>query len=512
VEGIASTIDTPSTATEVAVRSVTKRYGGVSALDDVSVSIRKGSVHALVGENGAGKSTLGKLIAGVHAPDAGQLLRGDRPVQYGAPRDALQDGITLVAQESSLVPGRSVLENVYLGVEQARGGVVSRRRLRARYRELTEEAGFAVDPDKRVAELRVGERKLVEILRALARGAVVIVMDEPTATLSRVEAEQLFRVIRQLAAGGTTIVYVSHFLEEVLSLADTVTVLKDGRLVKTVPAAGETPDTLVTAMLGRSLEQAFPPKASSAGRERVVFSAQGLSREGLFTDVSFDVRAGEIVGIAGLVGAGRSEIAHAIFGAKPPDAGTMTLDGVEISPRSPRAAIKHGIALLPEERRRQGLVMKRSVMENISLAHLSELSQLGRVRTTPELERGQAMIDDLSIKLPSPKAQVSTLSGGNQQKSLFAKWLFSPPKLLIADEPTRGVDVGSKRAIYEIIRSVAESGMGVIMISSEVEEIVGLCHRALVVRRGKLVGEYGGDSLTEDTLIQAAFATGGGSE
>jgi ABC-type sugar transport system ATPase subunit len=480
----------------VQARGVSKRFGGVLALDGIDLEIVHGSIHALVGENGAGKSTLGKVIAGVHRPDR-------------SPRDALGDRITVIAQEPTLVPHRSVQENVYLGVEGGRRGIVDRRRTARRFATLVRESGIELDPGRLARTLTVADQQKVEILRAMAREAQLIIMDEPTSALTADESERLFDLIRRLRERGATIVYVSHFLAEVLALADMVTVLRDGRLVQTTPAADETPDRLVSAMLGRPLDLTFPDKAPLAADAPIVLSVRGLVRAPEVQDVSFEIREGEIVGLAGLIGSGRSEVARAIFGADRPSSGSVIVDGDPLDARSPRAAIRRGVVMLPEDRKRQGLVMLRSIVENVTLPHLGDLSTVGVMATGDERRRTSDLISRLDVRTRSNSAAVNTLSGGNQQKVLFAKWLFRRPRVFILDEPTRGVDVGAKVAIYELIRSLAAEGMAVLLISSEHEEVLGLAHRVLVMRAGRIVAEFDQQTMSEDAVLHAAFATTG---
>jgi simple sugar transport system ATP-binding protein/ribose transport system ATP-binding protein len=491
----------------VETRDLSKRFGGVQALSEVSVSIVRGSIHGLVGENGAGKSTLGKVISGIHAPDAGQLLIDGQPAHLRSPRDALVHGVTTIAQEISLVPTRTAVENVFLGIEQARLGVVDRRRLHARYDALCADVGFDIPGNVPVGAFRVSDQQKVEILRAVARDAKLIVMDEPTAALTADEAERLFAVVRSLRDRGTTIVYVSHFLDEVLALVDTVTVLRDGRLVQTSAAAAETASSLVTAMIGRPMDMAFPAKAEPAADAPVVLSVEGLETRGFLRDISFEIRAGEIVGLAGLVGSGRSEVARALFGADPRSAGTIRLDGRLLALGSPRQAVRAGIALVPESRKSQGLLMGRSITENVTLPHLGDVSRGGFVARRQEHRETTAMIERVDVRTLRPSVPVLALSGGNQQKVLFAKWLFRSPRLLIADEPTRGVDVGAKRAIYELLHQLAAQGMAVLLISSELEEVLGLAHRVLVMRGGEVVARLEGAEISENAVMAAAFAT-----
>ncbi len=493
----------------VRVEALSKRFGSVQALRDVSLAIEPGTIHALVGENGAGKSTLGKVIAGVHAPDAGRLLIDGTERRYGSPRAALEDGVTIVAQELALVPQRSVLENVFLGRLPRRLGCVERRALSRHYAELVEDAGFALPAECPVGMLRLADQQKVEILRALALDARLIVMDEPTAALTRDEAQRLFAIVRALRDRGTTIVYVSHFLGEVLALADTVTVLRDGQVVDTGPAAAQTEPGLVKQMIGRPLDAAFPSKRPPHADAAPILRVSGLGVGGAVHDVSFEVRAGEVLGLAGLVGSGRSEVAHAICGSLPRTAGTIELAGRPLAARRPRDATRAGIALLPESRKTQGLVLGRPIAENVTLAHLRTVSRFGVVARRQERRRAGDLAARLGVRAPSLSVPVGQLSGGNQQKVLFAKWLLRRPSVLIADEPTRGVDVAAKRAIYDLIVELAEEGMAVVLISSELEEVLGLSHRVCVMCSGRIAATLSQDELSEDAVMAAAFGAGG---
>lgn len=488
----------------VELRAVGKRFAGVVALSDVDLRVHRGTVHALVGENGAGKSTLGKLVAGVHSPSSGTLLVDGRPVRYRSPSDALADGITIVQQEVALIPQRTVLENVSLGLPGRRLGIARRRAERDRFDRLAERLDFREDPATRVGALRVPQQQQVEILRAIARGARLIVFDEPTASLTGAESARLRAVIRELRESGTTIIFVSHDLDEVLELADEVTVMRDGAVVRTHAGGRETKATLVNAMLGREATVAFPPKAPPPADAPVVLRARGLTRLGIIDDIDLDVRAGEIVALAGLVGSGRSEVARALFGADRVDAGAVEVDGRRVTLGSPRAAVDAGIALLPESRKEQGLLMLRPPRENVTLAHLREVSRAGVVDRRVEERETRERLEHVAMK-GDPAAPVTTLSGGNQQKVLFAKWLFRRPRLLIADEPTRGVDIGAKLEIYSILADFAADGHGVLLISSEMEEVLGLAHRVLVMRRGRIVDELVGAGLSEERVLHAAF-------
>jgi ABC-type sugar transport system ATPase subunit len=511
--------DEPHQGVHVELQDISKSFGGTRALEGVSLAIGHGSNHALVGENGAGKSTLGKIIAGVQSPDHGQLLLDGEPVRFRSPRDAISRGVILIAQELATVPSLTVAENVFLGVEPRHAGFQKRRELRRRYIELAASVGFELDAGANVGSLRTADQQKVEILRALCRNAQLIVMDEPTAALSRPDAKALHVVIRQLARSGTTVVLVSHFLGEVLELADEVTILRDGRLVQTVPAAGQTEDSLLSAMLGRSLDATFPPKRPVPADAPLALSVRGLTAPGV-SDVSFDLRAGEILGLAGLVDAGRTELARAVYRANRASAGTVRAAGPagSASPAgaagqagmvrvtgTPRTAMRAGLGMIPESRKEQGLLLGRSVSENVSLSSLAQLSRAGVVRPRPERRAVRDMLTRVDVRGGGQAVVASALSGGNQQKLLFARSLLRDPRVLIADEPTRGVDVGAKRAIYELLASLTESGLGVLLISSDVEEILGLAHRVLVMRAGRIVAELTGDEATEAAIIGAAF-------
>jgi simple sugar transport system ATP-binding protein/ribose transport system ATP-binding protein len=491
----------------VEIRGLVKQFGGAQALAGVDLDIRRGSIHGLVGENGAGKSTLGRVIAGALTPDDGELLVNGRAVHFRAPRDALREGITLIAQELALVPKLTVLENVFLGVEPAAAGLLRRRSPRDLFAALDTRTGFRLDPDRRVHTLRIADQQKVEILRALVREARLIIMDEPTAALAADDHARLFEIIRQLRDDGVTIVYVSHFLAEVLALVDDVTVLKDGVVVSTSEARAQTADSLVTAMVGRALSLRRQQKHIPAERGRIVLSVRGLARVGVFDEISFDVRAGEILGLAGLVGSGRSEVARAIFGADRLDGGTISVDGRPVRIRTPRDAVRAGVVMLPESRKDQGLLMRRPVRENVSLPHLEALSHGPFVDGHAERRSVDEITAKVDLRARSLSSPIRTLSGGNQQKALFAKWLLRGPALLIADEPTRGVDVGAKEAIHELLAGHAAQGTAIILISSEFDEVAHLAHRVLVMRTGRIAAELEGEGVTEGALVHAAFGT-----
>jgi simple sugar transport system ATP-binding protein/ribose transport system ATP-binding protein len=494
--------------TSIRLASIGKRYSGTKALDDVTVEIAGGSVHALVGANGAGKSTLGKIVGGVIRPDDGQLFVDDRPVRYASPREARIDGIATIAQELSPVPQMSVIENIFLGIEPRGFGLVQRRQMRNRYEELVSEWGFELNPNAKVGALRTADKQKVEVLRAVASDARVIVMDEPTSSLTSVETATLHRMIHTLRASGRTIVYVSHFLDEVLDLADTVTVLRSGRLVRTAPAAAETEESLVAGMFGAAAEAEHfeKPQGSTAPIALDVFD---LDRKGVLNDISLQIRAGEIVGLAGLVGSGRTELARAIAGADPTDRGTVVVDGKARRIRSPADAMAAGIAFLPESRKDDGLFMELSLASNTTFADLPAVaSRFGVLRRAIERAKARGLLESLSVEPLAPSMRVASLSGGNQQKVLFARWLFRNPRVLILDEPTRGVDVRTRAAIHRLINNLAADGAAVLLISSEIEEVLGLAHRVLVMRRGSITREFGADPPME-AVMEAAFGLGG---
>jgi ABC-type sugar transport system ATPase subunit len=497
---------TAATVAAVELQGISKRYGNVLAVDGVSLSIARGTVHALVGANGAGKSTVGRMIAGAITVGEGRILVGGELVSLGSPREALEHGVALIAQELALAPDMTVLENVYLGVEDRTASIIDRGALQKRFGELLASSGFQVPRDARVRSLSIADQQKVEILRALSRGASVIVMDEPTSSLTRDESQRLHALIRDLRAQGITIVYVSHFLDEVLALADDITILRNGKLIRTGPAAKETEASLVTGMLGHEADADYP-RRRPAKTSGPVLQVDGLHRTGVLHDISFAVGAGEIVGLAGLVGSGRSELARAIFGADPIDGGTVTLDGARLETLSPHASFARGIAMLPESRKEQGLLLEQSIATNTTLPFLGtarRVARFGWLSKRNEREDVRGLLADLAVKPASPRALVKTMSGGNQQKVLFGKCLFREPRILILDEPTRGVDVGARRAIHELIGGLASRGVGIVLISSDLEEVLGLAHRVLVMRRGAIVAEFGANPSI-DAVMEAAF-------
>jgi ribose transport system ATP-binding protein len=487
------------------MRAMTKEFPGVVALRGVDFEVRRGEVHALLGENGAGKSTLMKILAGAYTADAGEIVFDGEVVGFGAPNEALRAGIVTIYQELNLVPQLSIAENIFLGDEPLRPGspLIDWATAHRRSRELLAQVNLTVDTSTRVGDLGVGQQQLVEVAKALHRAARLIVMDEPTAALSLKEIDELFRVIRQLKAAGVSIVYISHRLEEVFRIADRATVMRDGGIVATVDVARSSVEELIRLMVGRELESALREQVEHARGDELL-RVEGLTRNGVFEDVSFSVRRGEIYGLAGVMGSGRTEIARAIFGADPVDSGSVWVDRAKLRLRSPRDAVAHGIALLTEDRKAQGLVLGMSVVHNVSMPVLARLARLGLIPPRSERRLTDRYVEALRIRTPSAEQKVVNLSGGNQQKVVVAKWLATDSRLLIFDEPTRGVDVGAKAELYGLIRQLVLDGKGVIVISSELQELLALADRIGVLRRGRLVAELDGRSATEESVLRAA--------
>jgi ribose transport system ATP-binding protein len=484
------------------VEGITKTFPGVKALDNVSFDIRPGEVHALVGENGAGKSTLMKALAGLHKPDGGQIVYQGAPTEVAGPLDARQKGILLIHQELSLSPELSVAENIYLGAWPTnRFGVLKKRELRRNASAALEALGCGFGPGARVGTLSVAMQQMVEIARAEAFSANVVIFDEPTASLTDTEKDQLFQTIRNLRSRGVGIVYISHKMDEIFDITDRITVLRDGQLQGTVDTADTDLNQVTRMMIGRTLDAYFVKAKAEFGEE--VLRVEGLSNQGLFRDVSFSVREGEVLGLYGLVGAGRSEVVETVFGVRRADAGQIVWKGGPIDLPTPRQSIDMGIALVPESRKEQGLVLMMGGRENTSLPHLNLFSDISVMNRAKELAVFEKYRSALSIKTTGPDQAVSQLSGGNQQKFVLAKWLCADPKLIILDEPTRGIDVGSKSAIHELIADLAEQGLAVIVISSEMPEVLGVSHRVLAMSEGAIVAEFEGDAMTEENLIDA---------
>ncbi|MFE2218238.1 sugar ABC transporter ATP-binding protein [Streptomyces canus] len=500
-----STLDPADAPPHVQALSITKHFAGSPALTDVDLTIGRDTFHAFVGENGAGKSTLGRIIAGFHRPSGGQLKINGEVVRFRGPRDALAHGITMVVQERTVAPNLSVLDNVLLNREQGPGVLVSRRAGLERFEEVADLAGITLDPYAQVGSLRPAEQLRVELLRAVARDVELLVLDEVTAALAPDEADAFFHLLGELRASNRSIVYVTHFLNEVLQFADEVTILRDGQVVRTSPSAKETPSTLIAGMLGRPLDSLYPDRGDPLTQSEAVLSVRDLRPRGASQGISFDIKPGEILGLAGLVGSGRTEIARAIFGADRPDGGEIQVDGATVHIRSPKDAIRHGVAMIPESRQHDGLVLGRAVGENITLAHLDKVSRWGWVRRSKERRLVRSLIEQFDVRTRSAGLPVGALSGGNQQKALFAKWFLHKPRVLIADEPTRGVDVGAKHAIYELLTELAREGAAILLISSEIEEVLGLAHRVLVIRNGGVVSEFEAHLSGREAVLRAAF-------
>jgi rhamnose transport system ATP-binding protein len=485
------------------LRGISKSYGGVQAVAEVSFAIDAAAVHALVGENGAGKSTLVKVLTGVVQPDGGELLIDGQPERIGDPPTAHPRGMVAMYQEPTVFHVLTVAENVFAG-RHPRGRLhsVDWRALRAQAKRILDELGVDFGPDTPGRGLGVADRQLLEIAKALSSSARLLIMDEPTAALSPNEVENLFATVRGLRERGVAIVFVSHRLEEVTALSDTVTVLRDGRHIATRPAAELPHGEIIRLMVGRSLDALFPKDAAEIGE--VVLRAEGLSRRGVFSGVSFELRRGEIVGLAGFVGSGRTEVARALFGIDRLDAGRLWIDGRPFRPRSPRAALRRGLAYLPEDRLQQGLVQPMSVAQNLSMAVLPELTPGGLMRPRRERALARRFMEQLRIKATSPAQVVRSLSGGNQQKVVLAKWLAAEPRILVLDEPTHGVDVGTKADVHRTISHLATQGLTIQLISSELPEILGMSDRVLVMREGRLVAELARAEATQERVIHAA--------
>jgi ABC-type sugar transport system ATPase subunit len=482
-------------------KSLTKRFPGVLALDAVSFSIERGSCHALIGENGAGKSTLGKILAGVYTADGGQMRLDGELIHPASPLAARQLGIAMVHQELAFCPNLSVAENLCLGDMPRRTGFVDRAALRARAKEMLATIHADIDPDAIIGTLSTGKEQLVQVAAAVGTGAKIIVMDEPTSSLSAGETRELFTLVSQLKARGLTLIYVSHRMEELFALCDRITVLRDGRHVSTEPIPATTPARVVTQMIGRELRVQTPAHLTrELGPERL--RVEGLWSPRKFSNLNLNVRAGEIVGMAGLVGAGRSETAQAIFGLDPAVTGAITVKGQPLPLGSIDAALAAGLGLVPEDRKRQGLVLALNCRENTSLATLPLLTRAGWVRRTAERALTKRYSDRLRVKTPSSEAIIAGLSGGNQQKIALAKWLARDCDVLIIDEPTRGVDVGAKAEIYQLLDELACEGKALLVISSELPELIGLCRRILVMRNGQIAGELPRAQFSEAGLMQ----------
>jgi len=493
----------PPGAGLLSLRHAAKAFGAVQALADGSIELHAGQTHGLVGENGAGKSTLVKILAGVHQPDSGTLLADGKPIALHSPAAARDAGIAVIYQEPTLFPDLTVAENIFMGRQPLRAGRrIDARAMRAQAAELFGRLGVPLDPARICRGLSIADQQIVEIGKALSRSARVIVMDEPTAALSATEVARLFEVVRTLRAAGAAVLFISHRLEEVFEICQRVTVMRDGRHVLTSEVAGLTADDLVRAMVGRQMPIRSAAEHSAPGAP--VLTVECLTREGVFTDISFGVRAGEIVAFAGLVGSGRSEVARAIFGIDRYDAGTVTVRGRRLRRASPAGAMAAGVGFVPEDRRQQGLVMDMSVQQNMALASLGRLRRGGLISAGAERRFAADWAARLRMKYGHLTDPVSRLSGGNQQKAVLGKWLGRQPALLIVDEPTRGIDIATKAEVHRLLAQLASDGVAVLMISSELPEVLHVSDRILVMREGRLTAEYARADASEEKIMSAA--------
>jgi rhamnose transport system ATP-binding protein len=487
----------------LSLRHAAKAFGAVQAIADGSIELYAGEAHALVGENGAGKSTMVKILAGVHQPDSGTLLMDGRPASLHGPAAARDAGIAVIYQEPTLFPDLTVAENIFMGRQPLRAGRrIDVRAMRAQAAELFGRLGVPLDPARICRGLSIADQQIVEIGKALSLNARVIVMDEPTAALSALEVARLFEVVRTLRAGGATVLFISHRLEEVFEICQRVTVMRDGRQVLSRELAGLTADDLVRAMVGRDMPDRSAGEQSAPGE--LVLSVEHLTREGVFTDISFGVRAGEIVAFAGLVGSGRSEVARAIFGIDRYDAGSVMVAGRRLRRGSPASAMAAGVGLVPEDRRQQGLVMDMSIQQNMTLASLGRLQHAGLISATAERAFATDWATRLRLKYGRLADPVARLSGGNQQKVVLGKWLGRKPALLIVDEPTRGIDINTKAEVHRLLAQLAADGVAILMISSELPEVLHVSDRILVMREGRLTAEYPRADASEETIMSAA--------
>jgi ribose transport system ATP-binding protein len=489
------------------MRNVTKRFPGVLALNNVQFNLRPGEVHCLVGENGAGKSTLMKILAGAQPMDSGEIILSEGPVAIHSPHHAQQLGISMIYQEFNLSPYLSVAENIFLGREPRLGGTpfINWKKMYADAREILGRIRVDLDVRKPVNECSVAQQQMIEIGKAISFNSTIIVMDEPSATLTEHELRALFDLIRTLRRQGIGLIYISHRLEEIFEIGDRVTVMRDGEYVGTNAVCDVTRDDIIRMMVGRELKDEFPKETFDRGAERL--RVEGLTRHGAFSNVSFATHCGEIVALTGLVGAGRTEVARAIFGADRIDGGQIHLDGKPVAVRSPQDAIRQGIGLLTEDRKGQGLVLGMTLRENTTLANLRSLVKFLFVNRREERSVTERFVRELQIKTPSIEQVVQTLSGGNQQKVVLAKWLFTQSKFLIFDEPTRGIDVGAKVEIYKLMNELVRKGVSILMISSELPEVLGMCDRILVMHEGRLAGELSRKDATQERIMQLATGT-----
>lgn len=486
------------------LREITKRFAGVEVLHKVSFNLRPGEVHALLGENGAGKSTLIKIMTGVHQPDEGTIILDGHEVRFGNVRESQLAGIAAIYQEPSLFPDLDVAENIFVGRHPLRaGGRVDWRRIYREAENLLTSLGMHLDLKRKARDLSIAEQQMVEIARAFSINARILIMDEPTSSLTLNEVAELFRLVRRLRDEGTAIVFISHRLEELFEIADRVTVLRDGYFVDTKPVKDVTRDELIRLMVGRKVSNMFPKQEAQIGE--VILKVEGLTREGVFQDISFELRRGEILGLAGLVGAGRTEVARTIFGIDPPTSGKIFIGGKEVKITSPSQAIALGLAYVPEDRQIHGLITPMNLISNITLPFVGRFTRLGWLDQRAEVEFAFSMARQIEVRAHSLWQRARELSGGNQQKVVLAKWLSTRPRILILDEPTRGIDVGTKAAVHELMSRLAAEGMAILMISSELPEILGMSDRIIVMREGRITAQLSREEATQEKILH--FAT-----
>ncbi len=485
---------------------ITKTFPGVKALDDIQLKVRKGTVHALMGENGAGKSTLMKIIFGIYTPDQGTVKFKGQEIKLSGSKDALSRGISMIHQELSPIPQMTVAENIYLGRETTTGfGWLDKKKMVEDTRKLFETLKIDIDPNAKMIDLSIANTQMVEIATAVSYNADLIIMDEPTSAITDKEVEQLFAIIGSLKAKGVSIIYISHKMDEIFRICDDITVFRDGQYVGTKAAKELDQESLIQMMVGREIKQVFHKEDADIGE--VVLSVKNLSREGKFNNISFDVRKGEILGIAGLMGAGRTEVIESIFGIHPPDAGEIYINGVKVSIRSPRDAIKHKIGLLTEDRKITGAFLPISIRDNMIISSIdSYLNRGGFIKRKLVTDMCNLFVERLSIKTPSLDQLIMNLSGGNQQKVLLARWLLNNPDILILDEPTRGIDVGAKSEIHKLMSRLAQTGKAIIMISSELPEVLGMSDRVVVMHEGRKKGELSRAEANQEKIMELAYS------
>lgn len=491
----------------IEMSGISKAFNGNVVLKDVEFSLKEGEIHALMGENGAGKSTLMKILSGIYSKDSGTIKVDGKEVQFKSPKDAEKYGIVVIHQELNILPDLTVAENLFLGKEKTYGkfGILKKKEMEKETSELLSKLGLKVNPKTRAGDLSVGKQQIIEIAKAIASNAKYIIMDEPTAALTDREIKTLFETIRELKEKGISFVYISHRMEEIFAICDSITILRDGQYVGERKIAETTFDEIVAMMVGRELGERFPERHCEIGD--VKLEVKSLKSNGLFEDISFNVRKGEVVGVAGLMGAGRTEVAETIFGYRKANKGEILIDGKKVSIKSPIDAMKHKIGYVTEDRKVKGLVLDFSILENVSLANLKKVSSSGVMKKSKEEGLVNQYIEQLRIRTSSAKQSVKSLSGGNQQKVVIAKWLGTEPEILILDEPTRGVDIGAKKEIYQIINELAKAGVAILMISSELPEIIGMSDRVIVMHEGKLTGEVRKEEMTQELIMH--YATGG---